>query len=334
MQTQPLQSIVQPRPLLRRAASANGQSAAPSPAPASEPATSEPWLDEPSRFEKRVVGLLVKSLFFRGRRGGPWERPLGMDIDALHFAGNSGARLHGWRVRHPTPIGIVVLAHPDRRYGKQWFAREGWLSWLHGHGFESLCFDFPVYGESRGGSTYLHDDVAAACRLARRLRPDLPVHLVGLSIGAFASINAAPRLDFLESLVLESPYPSFDAWYSGASGAGHPSTAKAPRRASGHGRANSALGRIFPKTYQRIDAGANVTHAKAPRILVAGTADDEVTPIALTRQVAAAAPADRTRYLEMAGPRHLGLFQHADYRTALLQTLRGDPPSTAALPVP
>lgn len=189
---------------------------------------------EPGTLEKRVVGALVKALFFRGRRGGPWEPPLGLDVSAVRFEGNSGARLHGWHVRHGAPRGIVVLAHPDRRYGKQWFAREGWLSWLHANGFESLCFDFPVYGESGGGSTYLHDDVAAACRLARRLRPGLPVHLVGLSIGAFAAINAAPRLDFVESMVLESPYPTFEAWYSG----GRPrATARPTRSSSGSSRA-------------------------------------------------------------------------------------------------
>lgn len=273
--------------------------------------------EEPSPLEKRVVGALVKALFFRGRRGGPWEPPLGLDVSAVRFEGNSGARLHGWYTRHSAPRGIVVLAHPDRRYGKQWFAREGWLSWLHANGFESVCFDFPVYGESGGGSTYLHDDVAAACRLAHRLRPGLPVHLVGLSIGAFASLNAAVGLDFVEGLVLESPYPTFEAWYEGGTD-----------RVQGHGRLNSLLGRTFPKTYRRIDAGANARNVLARRILVAGTPDDEVTPIHLTREVAGRLPAGRTTVLEVPGARHLGLFQRPEYREAVLRTLIG--PATAA----
>ncbi|MEA3137394.1 MAG: hypothetical protein QOC71_1675 [Thermoplasmata archaeon] len=279
---------------------------------------------EPSATEKRVVGALVKALFFRGRRGGPWDPPLGMDVSEVWFEGNSGARLHGWHVRHPKPRGIVVLAHPDRRYGKQWFAREGWLSWLHEAGFESIAFDFPVYGRSGGGSTYLHDDVAAACRLARDRRPDLPVHLVGLSIGAFASLNAAPGLDFLDGLVLESPYPTFEAWYDqgGQRGQGD--------RAPGHGKANSLLGRLFPKTYRRIDAGANAPDVRARRILVAGAVDDEVTPIGLTREVADRLPADRTTRLELPGVRHLGLFQRAEYRQAVLRTLA--PAALAGVP--
>lgn len=283
------------------------------------PPTPSPSLPpEPSALEKRVVGALVKTFFFRGRRGGPWDPPLGMDVSEVRFAGNSGARLHGWYVRHPAPRGIVVLAHPDRRYGKQWFAREGWLSWLHENGFESVCFDFPVYGRSGGGSTYLHDDVAAACRLARRSRPDLPVHLVGLSIGAFASLNAAPGLDFVDGLVLESPYPTFEAWY----GEGRPGAAGRPK---GHRRLNGLLVRAFPKTYRRIDAGANARDVRARRILVAGSVDDEVTPIALTRDVAARLPAERTEWFEAAGTRHLGLFQRPDFRQAVLRTLAPAP---------
>jgi alpha-beta hydrolase superfamily lysophospholipase len=283
---------------------------------------------EPSVVEKRIVGALVKAVFFRGRRGGPWEPPLGMDVSEVRFAGNSGARLHGWHVRHAEPRGIVVLAHPDRRYGKQWFAREGWLSWLHGHGFDSLAFDFPVYGESGGGSTYLHEDVAAACRLARQLRPGLPVHVVGLSIGAFASLNAAVALDFVEGLVLESPYPTFEAWYQGGKtgGTGGAGGAGGTGRPRGHGRANALLGRLFPKTYRRIDAGANAPAVRARRILVAGTSDDEVTPIHLTREVASLLPAGRTETLELAGVRHLGLFQREEYREAVLRTL--SPPAT------
>lgn len=343
IRTASLQSTTTPRPLFpsgsdlgRPASSSSMQSPPRSPPSArsgsrtqgsARPTSGDRTFEEPSAAEKRVLGTLVRLLFFRGRRGGPWEPPLGLDVSKVRFRGNSGARLAGWHVRHPAPRGIVVLAHPDRRYGKHWFAREGWLSWLRDNGFDSLCFDFPVYGESGGGSTYLHDDVAAACHLARRLRPDmpeLPVHLVGLSIGAFAAINAAPTLAFLDSMVLESPYPTFEAWYEGGSGGAETS------RPAAHSKANSLLGRMFPKTYRRIDAGRNVEDVRARRILIAATRDDEVTPIALTRAVAAAAPADRATVLELEGVRHLGLFGRPEYRAAILATLA----PSAATPSP
>lgn len=261
---------------------------------------------EPSRLEKRIVGAVVKTVFFRGRRGGPWPLPEG--TVPVAFRGNSGARLRGFHMPVGAARGIVVLVHPDRRYGKQWFVREGWLPWLAENGFEALAFDFPVYGESSGGSTYLHEDVLAACAEARRLRPGLPVHVVGLSLGAFACANASPVLHDVEGMVLESPYPTFQSWYQGRPGA---------LRA-----ANRLLGQVLPRTYRRIDAGRNIEAAAPQRILVAASRDDEVTPAALTRHVAQAAPAQRTTYVELHGP-HLGLFRQPAYREAVLATLRG-----------
>ncbi len=265
----------------------------------------------PSAFERRVVGFLVKTFLFRGRRGGPWAVPEGLPHTCLSFKGNSGATLVGVHVLADQPRGIVVLAHPDKRYGKHWFFKHGWAQWLRGNGFDSLLFDFPVYGESHGGSTYLNDDVLAACRKARELRPDLPVHVIGLSVGAFATVNAAPHLDFVESMVLESPYPDFQSWYAGAG----------DRAAPHETKLNSALAWTFPKTYRYIHAGRNVALASAKRILILGTSSDEVTPVELTRQVAAAAPKATSRYLEVEGEAHLGLFGRPDVRAEILSTL-------------
>jgi len=273
---------------------------------------------EPGRFEKHLVGLVVKSVFFRNRRGGPWPGPEELAHDAIEFRGNSGARLVGLHVRVPRPQGIVVLAHPDRRYGKHWFTRDGWLEWLASHGFESLTFDFAPYGASRGGSTYLHDDLLAACQEAQRLRPNLPLHVIGLSLGAFATANASPHLDGVESMVLESPYPTFASWYDHSAQAGALPTV------------NKALERVLPRTYRRIDAGANIRNARPTRILVAAAAHDPVTPAALTRQVAAQAPPQTVRYLELPRHDHLGLFHEPAYRAAILETLLGAPVQATA----
>lgn len=49
------------------------------------------------------------------------------------------------------------------------------------------------------------EDVLAAARLARDWSGGLPVHVLGVSMGAFAPCNAAPRLGFVRTLLLESP---------------------------------------------------------------------------------------------------------------------------------
>lgn len=261
-------------------------------------------MEAPSLFERRAAGLFVRSLFLRDRRGGPWTPPADLRHTPVSFEGNTGARLSGFWFPAEKARGAVVLAHPDRRYGKHWFVKEGYVRFLLAHGYDALTFDFTGYGESRGPSTYYHEDVLAAARLARHWAGGFPVHVLGVSMGAFAACNAAPRLDFVRSLVLESPYPSFNAWY-----------AKGPSLA-----AMRAFDRVFPRTSAAIQADRNVARAAPRRLLLAYSPRDEVTPPPLSRRVAEAAPADRTRVLEVDAP-HLGFLEDARYREALLETL-------------
>lgn len=256
-------------------------------------------------LERRLVGTFVRRAFWGSRRGKSWPVPPHLVHDDVRFPGNSGATLAGRYFPHPAPKGVVVLAHPDRRYGGHWFVKEGWIEWLLRHGYEVLAFDFAPFGASRGGSTYLHEDVLGAVAFARRWSGGQPVHVIGLSIGAFATINASPFLD-VEALVLESPYPTFNAWYGKGWGKG----------------AMEAFDRLFPRTAAVIQAHENIGSALAKRILVAASPDDEVTPVALSRQVFDAA-GPQARWHDVAGAGHLQLFQDAAYRAAVLETLEG-----------
>ena len=201
----------------------------------------------PSPLERRLAGALVKTAFLRDRRGGPWEPPAHLAHEKVTFEGNTGARLAGRWFPAERPRGAVVLAHPDRRYGQHWFVKEGWVEFLPRAGYDVLTFDFVGYGGSRGPATYYHEDVHAAARLAYDWAGGFPVHVVGVSMGAFAVANASPRLDFVESIVLESPYPSFNAWYG-----------------KGPGRwAMEAFDLLFPRSSRSIQAEANVARAAA-----------------------------------------------------------------------
>ena len=55
-----------------------------------------------------------------------------------------------------------------------------------------ITFDFTGYGESRGPATYYHEDLLAAARFAEHWAGGFPVHVVGVSMGAFAAANASP----------------------------------------------------------------------------------------------------------------------------------------------
>lgn len=274
-------------------------------------------MEAPSLMERRLAGALVRTLWLRDRRGGPWFPPAELKHTPVSFEGNTGATIAGmwfpaaldesadspaahWRSQKPR--GAVVLAHPDKRYAKHWFVKNGYVEFLLQHGYDVLTFDFAGYGESRGPATYYHEDVLAAARFAQHWAGGFPVHVIGVSMGAFATANASPRLDFVRSLVLEAPYPSFNAWYA--------------KGASFH--AMQAFDKIFPATGRAIKADKNLANAAPERILVAYSTKDDVTPADLSRTVAAANP--NARALELDAP-HLGFLDDARYRDALLETL-------------
>lgn len=260
----------------------------------------------PSLLEKRIVGGVVRSLWFRGRTGGRREVPPHLAHERIEFEGNMGARLAGLWFPAENPRGAVVLVHPDRRLAKHWFVKSGWVDFLHENGYDVLTFDLAVYGESRGKATYFHDDVLAAIDVAKRWSGGLPVHVVGQSIGSFAAANASPRMDGVHGLVLESPYPTLGDWYGGGLGAW----------------SMRAFAFLWPRTARAIDAGKNIAHARAERILVVAAGNDEVTRPELTRTFATMAPAERTTLLVVPEARHFEPFEKSkEYRDAILRTL-------------
>lgn len=254
------------------------------------------------------MGALVKTAFLRGRRRAPPPAPAHLPSREVTFEGNTGATLAGRWFPAERPRGVVVLAHPDKRLAQAWFAKVGWVDFLHRHDYDVLTFDFPGYGASRGPATYYHEDVLAAARLAEEWSGRLPVHVVGVSMGAFATANAAHRMPRVTSIVLESPYPSFNAWY--ASGVER--------------RIMDAFDLAFPRSSRAIQADRNIAHAAVKRILMCVAEEDEVTRPALSDAVAVAAPPERTTVLRVPKARHLEPFEvSAEYREAVLRAFEG-----------
>lgn len=265
----------------------------------------------PGPLERRLVGSFVRATLFRRRHSKPRAVPPHLQHEELRFIGNSGAKLVGRFFSQPAPAGVVVLAHPDRRYAQHWFVKTGWIDWLLANGYSVLTFDFTNYGGSHGGSTYLFEDLIAASHLAREKQPGTPVHVIGLSLGAFSAANAGPELDFVESMVLESPYPSFNSWYEG----------------DGHRIGKGAMklfDKLWPRTARLIQADQRIGQAHAKRILVAASRSDEVTGSELSRRVFLGAKPGMATWFEVDGVEHLGLFEASQaYREAVLATLRG-----------
>lgn len=259
----------------------------------------------PGMVERRLVKTMVRNVL--GWKPPPRTQPILTNLpwEAFTFQGNTGAQIAARWFAAPDARGTVILAHPDRRAGQQWFLPKGYIEFLRDAHYNVMTFDFAGYGDSRGGSTYLVEDVIAAYQAART-RTDLPVHVLGVSIGAFQAANASPYMSGLGALILESPFPTFNAWYG-----------------RGWGRLSmSVFDVLFPKTSALIQANKNVAYAQAKRILIVGADGDRVTPIRLSEAVMAEAPPSRSEFLRLNGYDHLSLFERSDeYRQRILDVL-------------
>lgn len=266
-------------------------------------------LEAISGFERRTAGWIVQTFWLRDRRGGPWDPPAHLDWEPVSFPGNTGARLKGRYFHAKEPRGVVVAAHPDKRYAGHWFVRSGWVDRLTEAGLDVLTFDLTGYGQSHGPATYYAEDLHGAIRYVKIRDPQTPIHVFGVSLGAFAAAVASPWMDDIGGLVLESPYPSITDWYGRGLGA----------------LASKTFDTIFRKTARFIRAETRIRDARPDRILIAASAADHVTPSPLTRRMAGAAPPDRTRYLEVQDVPHLGLVDDPQYVEAVMATF-GIPP--------
>ena len=259
----------------------------------------------PGRIERKLVGKMVRNVL--GWNPPPRTQPILTQLpwEPFTFEGNTGARIAARWFGIDDPRGTFVLAHPDRRAAQQWFLPKGYIEFLQDAGYDVMTFDFAGYGDSRGGSTYLVEDLIAAHRAARA-RTRGPVHVLGVSIGAFQAANAAPYLDGLGALILESPFPTFNAWYG-----------------RGWGRwSMSVFDLVFPKTSALIQAHKNIAHAKAKKILIVAADGDRVTPVELSEHVMESAPAGRSEFLRLNGHDHLTLFETSPvYRQRILDVL-------------
>jgi alpha-beta hydrolase superfamily lysophospholipase len=123
------------------------------------------------------------------------------------FDSHSGARLSAWIAPASNVRAAAVLMHPlrgDRR------SMRGRMQLLRSLGVASIAFDFSAHGESTGETiTFGHLeslDARAAVGFARRRWPDLPLIVIGVSLGGAAALLADPPLD-VDGMILESVFP-------------------------------------------------------------------------------------------------------------------------------
>lgn len=105
--------------------------------------------------------------------------------------------------------GAVLLCHPMGVSAKGFWLRYGHASLLRQAGYHVMVFDFNGFGESHSTNMEFPLDVLAAGDALATEYPDLPIALIGASLGGAMSVCAMsnPQHPF-KAAVIESAFPT------------------------------------------------------------------------------------------------------------------------------
>lgn len=137
----------------------------------------------------------------------PWE--LGIEYEDVLFETDDGLKLSGWWLGHPdAERTIITLAgHNSARHHVL-----GISSALHRAGANVLLFDNRGRGSSEGDKIslghYERLDASAAVEYATRRGPDLPLGMMGFSMGGAVALMAAAADERIKAVVADSAFAS------------------------------------------------------------------------------------------------------------------------------
>jgi fermentation-respiration switch protein FrsA (DUF1100 family) len=132
--------------------------------------------------------------------------------EPVRFPNRYGHLLAGTFVPPQPGRPVAIVCHG---FGSNRRETQQCLPWLLARGYGGLVFDFQAHGESEGrfttGGLREVDDALAAVRLVQeRLGDDVPLVLMGFSMGASVAIMAAARCPAVKAVVADSPFASLD----------------------------------------------------------------------------------------------------------------------------
>jgi fermentation-respiration switch protein FrsA (DUF1100 family) len=136
--------------------------------------------------------------------------PTDLNAQAVSFASDSGATVHGWwsPVRNDHDAVLLLPGIRANRLSMVDRAR-----FLHRAGYSVLLIDFQATGETKGDHITFgwkeSRDVLAAINLVRRIDPTARVAIIGSSLGGVAALLATPPLK-VDALILEEVYPTIE----------------------------------------------------------------------------------------------------------------------------
>lgn len=136
---------------------------------------------------------------------------LGLSYRRVSLRTDDGHRLSGWWVPHPEARAVVVVSHG---YFGNRETMLPYLKFLHDGGYSALLYDFRSHGWSEGKKVTFGKDETADLQAALDWtfqKTDLPVALLGESMGAAVSLLVAADEPRVAAVVADSAFARLDS---------------------------------------------------------------------------------------------------------------------------
>jgi pimeloyl-ACP methyl ester carboxylesterase len=185
----------------------------------SAPGASSRWL----RTTAKVISMVLAALgAIVASAGYLWVKPfrlrleepipLDVPVEDVYFPSRDGTRLHGLYIAGRSGCPVLLLCHGYFKSVAEPFELACELNRL---GYQVLLIDFRACGLSDGRFTTLGHrevlDVLGAVDYLRLRLGELPIGVLGISMGAVAAIMAAAECPHIEALVVDSAYADLES---------------------------------------------------------------------------------------------------------------------------
>jgi pimeloyl-ACP methyl ester carboxylesterase len=177
------------------------------------------WL----RTTVRVISLVLAALSaIVALAGYLWVKPFRLllkepippdvSVEDVYFASRDGTRLHGLYMAGRPGCPVLLFCHGYFKSVAEPFELACELNRL---GYQVLLIDFRACGLSDGRFTTLGYrevlDLLGAVDYLRARLGDLPIGVLGISMGAVAAIMAAPECPHIKAMVVDSAYADLES---------------------------------------------------------------------------------------------------------------------------
>lgn len=168
---------------------------------------------------KHTFYQVFKKPFF-GRFMKPWRWPEGIEQSQWqprYVTSESGATLSTLMApaHTSTAKGAVLMVHPMGTIAKGFWLKHGHAELLRQAGYHVMVFDLNGFGESTSTTMDYPLDVLAAGDLLQAEFPDLPIAVLGASMGASMSVCAMSHATHpFKAAVIEAAFPTLLHFWS------------------------------------------------------------------------------------------------------------------------